>query len=40
DSDLDDINNGLVKLPPDPDALSDNEDSSTRKIEETMRDDQ
>ncbi|GBM03189.1 hypothetical protein AVEN_70607-2-1, partial [Araneus ventricosus] len=43
DSDLDDINIELVILPPAPDALSDNEDiddSSTRKIEETMCDNQ
>ncbi|GBM68240.1 hypothetical protein AVEN_268721-1 [Araneus ventricosus] len=43
DSDLDDIDNQLVILPPDTDALSDTEDiddSSTRKIEETICDEQ
>ncbi|GBN94103.1 hypothetical protein AVEN_182666-1 [Araneus ventricosus] len=43
DSDLDDIDNELVILPPDIDALSDTEDiddSSTWKMEETMCDDQ
>ncbi|GBL83419.1 hypothetical protein AVEN_110717-1 [Araneus ventricosus] len=43
DSDLDDIDNELVILPPDTDALRDTEDindSSTRKVEETMCDDQ
>ncbi|GBN88146.1 hypothetical protein AVEN_122306-1 [Araneus ventricosus] len=42
-SDLDDKNNKLVILSPDPDALSDTkdiDDSSTRKIEETMCDDE
>ncbi|GBM77602.1 hypothetical protein AVEN_165629-1 [Araneus ventricosus] len=40
DNDLDDIDNKLVILPPDPEALSDIEDiddPSMRKIEETMR---
>ncbi|GBL74868.1 hypothetical protein AVEN_243711-1 [Araneus ventricosus] len=42
-SDLDDIDNELVILPPDPDALSDTEDiddSSMRKIVETICADQ
>lgn len=41
DSDLFDIDNELVILPSDTDALSDTEkiyDSSTTKLEETMRD--
>ncbi|GBN99461.1 hypothetical protein AVEN_213539-1 [Araneus ventricosus] len=43
DSDLDDIDTEFAILPSDPDALSNTEDiddSSTRKIEETMCDDQ
>ncbi|GBN61361.1 hypothetical protein AVEN_180203-1 [Araneus ventricosus] len=42
-SDLDGIDNELVIVPPDPDALRDTkdiDDSSRRKIEETMRGDQ
>ncbi|GBM21689.1 hypothetical protein AVEN_248513-1 [Araneus ventricosus] len=43
ESDLHDIDNELVILTPDPDAMSDTEDTdylSTRKIEETMCDGQ
>ncbi|GBN51160.1 hypothetical protein AVEN_236110-1 [Araneus ventricosus] len=43
DSGLDDKDNELVILPPDHNAMSDTEnidESSTRKIEETMGDDQ